>query len=53
MFSCPVMAEIAFEDRGFLARIEGGADIEGNWRRDAWHLKRSIFCRTWHRYRSY
>ena len=26
------------EDHGFLVRIEGGADIEGNWRRDAWRL---------------
>jgi Protein of unknown function (DUF3987) len=26
------------EDHGFLVRIEGGADIEGKWRRDAWRL---------------
>jgi hypothetical protein len=26
------------EDHGYLVRIEGGAEIDGKWRRDAWRL---------------
>jgi hypothetical protein len=28
------------EDHGYLVRIKGGAEIEGNWRRDAWRIVR-------------
>jgi hypothetical protein len=30
------------EDHGFLVRIEGGAHIEGKWRREAWRLTMEV-----------
>jgi hypothetical protein len=30
------------EDHGYLSKIEGGAEIAGHQRRDAWHIIRKL-----------